>query len=222
MKDECAICGRVLSLYSLNRCSRCKKLYCRSCMTTNLWNEQRDLLCLNCARRIVSPKFHGSKYSPLRDYLWRRGKITTEVSLSFLEIEEIINGNLPLNALHNEQWWSNTDSTTQGYSWTNAGWRVQNVDLNKKTVTYRKLKKLELEKTPRRKTRTKSQQKPFAPVPVRPRRVKRPSKTRIAKTIARARNIERRKTAYRKIKLKPKSPYEKKTYKQGARPSSQD
>jgi hypothetical protein len=52
--------------------------------------------------------------------------------------------------------------------------------------------------------------------------MKRPSKTRIARTVARARNIERRRAAPWTIKLKPRSPYEKRMYKKEAKPNSQD
>ncbi len=224
MKDECALCGRVLSLYSLRRCLRCRKLYCRSCMTTNLWTEQRDLVCLNCARRIVSPKPRGSKYSPLREFLWRRGKYTTLVSLDFSRIEGIINDSLPLDALRNEGWWKDNASTSQGHSWISVGWRVSSVDCKNREVTFQKLGKIEAQPVSRGRSRTKSEKKPFTPVPVKPRRKREPSKTRISKAVARARNIERnrRATGSFKIKLKPKSAYEKRLYKSDAKPDAQD
>lgn len=193
-------------------------------MTTNLWNEQRDLVCLNCARRIVSPKSSGSKYSPLREFLWRRGKYTNLVSLDFSKIEAIINNNLPLDALRNERWWNNNSSTSQGYSWTSVGWRVSSVDLKSREVTFQKLGKIEIQSVSERKSRTKLEKKPFTPVPVRPRRKREPSKTRISKAVARARNIERNRRAADslKIKMKPKSAYEKRLYKPDSKPNSQD
>ncbi len=219
MKDECSLCGRVLSLYSLSRCSRCKKLYCRSCMTTNLWSEQRDLICLNCARRIVAPRRAGTKYSPLREYLWRRGQYTSLVTLTFPKIEGIINDNLPLGALRSEEWWSNK-TTGQGYAWTSTGWKVQNVDLRARRVTFKKIVKEGTSQMPRRRRKAKAP-KPFTPVPIKPRKIRKPSKTRIARALARARNVERKKavTQYG-IKLKSKSPYEKRLYKSEAKPTS--
>ena len=222
MKDECGICSRVLYLSSLRRCARCKKLYCRSCMTRNLWSEQRDLICLNCARRIVSPKRVGLKYRQLQEYLWRRGKFTSLVTLKFSKIEGIINNNLPFGALRNEGWWNNNESSSQGHSWTSAGWKVQSVDLKERTVTFKKEADKEMVQWSRvRKTRaTRKVKKPFTPVPVKPRRMKKPSKTRIAKVVARAKNIERRRTTTPpgKLKLKPRSPYEKRLYKREAKP----
>jgi hypothetical protein len=224
MKDECALCGRVLSLYSLRRCLRCGKLYCRSCMTTNLWSEQRDLVCLNCARRIVSPKLHGSKYSPLREFLWRQGRYTNLVSLDFSKIEGIINDSLPLDALCNEGWWRNTASTSQGYAWISVGWRVNSVDCKNREVAFQKLGKIETQPASRGRSRSKSERKPFTPIPVKPRRKREPSKTRISKAVARARNIERnrRSAGSIKIKLKPKSAYEKRLYKSDAKPDAHD
>jgi hypothetical protein len=220
MKDECSICGRVLSLYSLRRCPVCKKLYCRGCMTTNLWSEQRDLICLNCARRIVAPRRGGSKYSSLREYLWRRGKFTSIVTLDFHKVEGIISSDLPLGALRSEEWWSNSETSAQGYAWTSAGWKVQSLDLKERTVTFKKV--AEGASRPRRRRRVKAQ-KPFTPVPDKPRRMRVPSKTRIARAIARARNLERRSAAApHKIKLKPRPAYEKRLYKPEAKPTSQE
>ncbi|MFQ6068393.1 MAG: hypothetical protein ACE5KD_02505 [Candidatus Bathyarchaeia archaeon] len=192
-------------------------------MTVNLWNEQRDLICLNCARRIVAPRRTSSKYSPLREYLWRRGQFTSLVTLTFSKIEGIINNNLPFGALRSEEWWNNNEITSQGYAWTSAGWKVQSVDLKERTVTFRKL--ISEERSPmlrRRRRKTKTSQKAFIPVPIKPWKPKRPSKTRIARAVARARNVERRKAALYKIKLKPKYAYEKKLYKPEAKPSAQN
>ncbi len=222
MKDECGICGRVLYLSSLRRCSRCKKLHCRSCMTWNLWSEQRDLICLNCARRIVAPKRAGTKYSLLKDYLWRRGRFTSHITLTFSKIEGIINTDLPFGALRNERWWNNNESSPQGNSWTSAGWKVQSVDLKERIVTLKK--EIAVMNQPKRESRrgtSKKFQKPFTPVPVKPYRTRKPSKTRIAKVVARAKNIERRRaSAPIRIKLKPKSPYEKRLYKPEQKPKS--
>ena len=220
MKDECSICGRVLSLYSLRRCPRCKKLYCRGCMTTNLWSEQRDLICLHCARRIVTPRRGGSKYSALREYLWRRGTFTSIVTLNFHTIEGIINSDLPLGALQNEAWWNNSEASAQGYAWTSAGWKVQSLDMKERTVTFKKTVTAEEASRPRRRRRAKAQ-KPFTPVPDKPRRMRVPSKTRIARAIARAKNLERQATApLYKAKLKPRSAYEKRLYKPEVKPST--
>ncbi|UCB60597.1 MAG: hypothetical protein JSW72_00590 [Candidatus Bathyarchaeota archaeon] len=192
-------------------------------MTKNLWSEERDLLCLNCARRIVAPRRQTSKYGPLREYLWRRGTFANLITLSFSKIEGIINADLPFNALRNAKWWRNTEATTQGYAWTSVGWRAQNVNLEDRTVTFKK--QLEEGKAghmkKKRRRRTKTSQTPFTPVPVRIRRIRQPSKTRIAQALARAKNVERKKASKPyKTKLKPKSAYEKRIYDPEAKPTS--
>jgi len=172
----------------------------------------------------VAPRRTGSKYSPLREYLRRRGQFTNLVTLTFPKIEGIIKNDLPFGALRSENWWKNNETTSQGYAWTSAGWKVQSMDLKGRTVTFKKLVQEETAQAPRRKRRKiKKSQKPFTPVPVKPRRIRMPSKTRIAKAIARAKNVERRKASPQyKIKLKPKSAYEKRMYKLEAKPTSKD
>jgi hypothetical protein len=156
--------------------------------------------------------------------LWYRGKYTNLVTLTFSRIEGIISDNLPIGALRKEDWWHNNKTSSQGYAWTSVGWRVQRVDLKERTVTFKREVKGEPKQTSkRRRKRVTKTRKPFTPVPVKPRRIHTPSKTRIAKVIARARNIERRKaTAPYKARLKPKSTYEKKLYDPEAKPTAHD
>ena len=222
MKDECTICGRVLPLYTLRRCQICSKLHCRSCMTTNLWGEQRDLVCLHCARRIVSPRRVGSKYASLREYLWRRGQFTSVITVTFRVIEGIIQSDLPLGALRSEEWWNNSESSPQGYAWTNVGWKVQSIDLKGRTVTFKKEPINGAAQMQRRRRKTRAVEKPFTPVPEKPLRIRQPSKTRIARAVARAKNVERRMAApqYRG-KVKARRAYEKRLYKPEAKPTSQ-
>ena len=218
MKDECRLCGRVLSLYSLRRCTRCRKLYCRSCMTKNLWSEERDLICLNCARRIVAPRIHSSKFAPLKKYLTYRGRYTTSVTLSFSKIEGIIKDNLPINAIRSGEYWKNNPA------WTSSGWKASNIDLKERTVTFNRDTLISSPK--RKRKRTKENEKTFTPVPVKPRLIRKPSKTRIAQVVARSKNIEgRRATTTLKttrVKLKPISAFEKRHYDPKAKPTVQE
>lgn len=222
MKDECRLCKRVLPTYLLKRCQKCGKLYCRSCMTINLWSEQRDLICLNCARKLVSPPYVSSKYDPLKAFLCYKGRYSNLVTLAFSKIEGIINSDLPFGALRKENWWKNIDNTSQGHAWISGGWHVQNVDVKERIVTFKKISE-KLTGKPQKKMFSKQKKEAFIPVPVRTRKVRKPSKTKISKILARAKNIERRKKSLnRKIKMKPKSFYEKRMYKPDARPSHQD
>jgi len=223
MKEECGLCGRVLSYYSLRRCYRCKKLYCRSCMIADVTSEDRNLICLNCARRIVSPRKTGTKYAPLNSYLIRRAKYADQAALSFAKIEGIIGNNLPFGAIRNRSWWSNTQSSAQGHAWMNAGWRVHDVNLQERTVAFKKVesKAMETGKKPRR---TRKQTKPFTPPPVKVKIRLKPSKTRIALIQARLKNIERQRSSPRSYrgKLKPQLAHEKRLYKPEAKPTTED
>ena len=216
MKEDCSLCERTFSHYSLRRCYRCKKMYCRDCITYT-WDG--NLICLNCARRLVSPKIRGTKYSPLSRYLIRKAQYADHVTLPFAKIEEIIDDNLPFSATHHRHWWS-TQSSSQAQAWLGVKWEVHGVDLEHETVTFRReglVKKRTRRK--RRKAASAFMDKTFRPT--RPRRLQEPSKTRIARAQARLANVERRRSSMRQYrgKFKPKSAYEKRLYKPDAKPS---
>lgn len=218
LKDECSLCKRILSSSILRRCFRCGKLYCFDC---TMFTKEGEIVCLNCARRMVSPKKLGTKYSPLSRYLLRRGQFTDRVVLPFAEIEGIIGDNMPLTASRNSEWWSNTRFSAQGRSWIDIGWNVESVDFNNRTVTLTRVAKPEIKQ--RKKAKEKKQTEFFLQ-PLRHTRRKRPtlpSKTKIALAQARLRNVERRKLAsqlHRGGKVS-KSVYEKRLFKPEAKPS---
>jgi len=218
LKDECALCKRVVSSSYLRRCLRCGKLYCFDCST---FTPEGYVICLNCARREVSPRKLGTKYSPLSRYLLRRGMFTGRVVLSIAEIEGIIGNNLPLGATRDSEWWRNTRFTAQGRAWMDVGWNVESVDINIRTVTFIRVERLESK--PRKKTRIRKKTE-FYKRPLRfakHKKPKLPSKTRIAQAQARLRNIERQRMMSQQYPSKPptKSAYEKRLFKPEAKPS---
>jgi len=223
MREECSLCGEVFSYYQLRRCHRCGKLYCGNCVMFT-WNKNmlRNVpVCLNCARRFVSPKKPGTKYSPLSEYLARRARYGDFASLTFAKIESIIGANLPSSASQNTQWWNNAASRTQAQAWMNVGWRVHAVNLNDRTVSFKRIASPKKETRKKRRKRTsKSAAKKFQPPRLQPFRRRRPSKTRVAKAWARLKNVERRKMSMRRYrgKFKPKPAFEKKLYKPEAKP----
>jgi len=211
IKEECSLCGKVLPYYSLRRCFRCKRLYCSTCIE---YMEDGTIVCLNCARRMVSPRRLGTKYSPLSRYLTRRARYTDMVTVSFHEIEGIIGSSLPLSAFQNAEWWKNNRAGAHRQAWLDVGWHVENVNIEKRIVSFRREKgilRTEKKQTKRRRKQKKLQK----PLPkAKPRKRRKPSKTKMAKMIARLKNIERQKTApkiYPGKKLS--SPYEKRLYK---------
>ena len=213
-KEECSICRRVMPYYSLRRCFRCKKLVCKSCITEDLV-EKRYLVCLNCARRYVSPRGYTGKYTALTFYLSRKAQWTPQVRLPFSRIEGIIGNNLPVSA-HNMEWWDNTKNTSQGKAWLSVGWKVKEVDLKGKTVVFTRPDVVKPEKKRKRKRLSSKVALPE----YKPRKIKKPSLTRIAKAQARLQNVARRKASMRRYRgrFKPKSAYEKRLYKPDEKP----
>ena len=170
------------------------------------------MLCLNCARRVVSPRVT-SKYEGLTKHLKFRAAFTSMVKLTFARIDGLIGSNLPIEAYRNEGWWSNAASSAHAKGWLDSGWEVQEVNLKDGSVVFKKVR--ELPRAPRGRRRTSSLEitKPFTPVPVRPLRSKVPSKTKVSKLYARILNLERqRNVGYGKKGFKPKSRYERKLF----------
>jgi hypothetical protein len=169
-------------------------------------------LCLNCARRIVSPKVV-SKYDGLKGHLKFRAAFTNIVKLSFARIDGLIGTNLPMEAYRNQSWWSNSPSSAHSRGWIDAGWEVQEVNLAEGFVVFKKVR--ELPRVRGRKGKSIAEiSKPFTPVLVHPLKPKAPSKTKVSKLYARILNLERqRNSGYSYAKgFKPRSRYEKKLF----------
>ena len=214
VKDECGICQRVLRVSYMRRCARCKKLFCRDCMVPDVaTGDPTAMLCLNCAKRVVSPRSR-SKYSGLTGHLKFRGSFTSVVKLSFARIDGLIGSNLPMAAYREEAWWSNSASSVHAKAWLDAGWEVQEVNLKEGFVVFKKVREVRFKKRAKNKI-----DKPFKPVRVRSRR-KPPSKTKVSQLYARIKNLERQRAeGQRNIRgLKPRRHHEKKLYKPDEKP----
>ena len=176
------------------------------------------MLCLHCARRVVSPRIV-SKYDGLTRHLKFRAAFTNVVKLTFARIDGLIGTNLPMEAYRDESWWSNSPSTAHAKSWLNAGWEIQGLNLKEGIITFKKVREMPRGRGRRRK-RSNEISKPFTPVPVRPLKSKIPSKTKASKLYARILNLERQRNAtvgYVRG-LKPRSQHEKKLFKSDKKP----
>jgi len=220
MKEECSLCGGIFSYYSLVRCPRCGRLYCRNCVIFS-WDKNvlRHIpMCLNCARRIVSPKSAtrvGTKYSPLGIYLAQRQQSINYATLTFAEIERIIEDSLPPSAIQHHHWWSNAGSHIQAQAWLKVGWIVHNVNLSDRTVVFKRVRKPEIRRGRKRGKDTRALAgKPFRPPKPQAFRRRLPSKTRVAMALARLKNVERRKLSMKRYrgKFKPRPAFEKRLY----------
>ena len=80
----------------------------------------------------------GSKYYPLFEHLQKCHE--EETTLTFREVEAIIENSLPASAFNRKNWWSNrdSDSALQAKAWVSAGYHIESVDLTQKTVIFRK------------------------------------------------------------------------------------
>jgi hypothetical protein len=76
------------------------------------------------------------KYRPLEHYLRDLPANQREVTLSFEQIERILNDKLPPSAYQYQAWWANqrTGTHVEAYAWMNAGWKVETVNLSEKWV----------------------------------------------------------------------------------------
>lgn len=78
------------------------------------------------------------KYTPLENYLHDLPQIQKEVTLTFEQIEGIINDKLPASAYEYQAWWANEKDPHQPekLAYMNAGWRVDTVNLQEKWVSF--------------------------------------------------------------------------------------
>ncbi len=175
------------------------------------------LLCLNCARRVVSPRTV-SKYDGLTRHLKFRGSFTSIVKLTFARIDGLIGSNLPMEAYRNEDWWSNSATSAHSKGWLDAGWEVQEVNLKEGSVVFKKVR--ELPRMRGRQKRSSEITKPFTPVPVRPLKPNMPSKTKVSKLYARILTLERqRNQGYMQGRgLKQQSQYQKRLFRSKQKP----
>ena len=77
-----------------------------------------------------------SKYALLEQYLRELPANEREVTLSFEQIERILNDKLPASAYEDRRWWDHETEANHvtKRSWAKAGWKVESLDVNKKWV----------------------------------------------------------------------------------------
>jgi len=229
MREECKLCGRIMPYYSLKQCYKCRQLYCKNCILTGRdatpLLQEGNTICLNCARKLVAPKTPANKFDLLRNYLTRRASFTGKITLTFAKVEGIISDNLPFAAIRDENWWTNKNSA-HARAWLNAGWKVENINLKDRNITFARIPGFKMETAKRQRKRkedTAAWAMKLAQM-AKPRTIKQPSLTKIAKVQARLKNIEQRQSAIRSFrgKFKQRPAHEKRLFKPEAKPSTQD
>jgi len=78
------------------------------------------------------------KYIPFEKYLLELPKSQRDVTLRFEEIEGILNGTLPASAYEDRRWWDHEKEGNHinARAWTNAGWKVDSLDVNNQWVKF--------------------------------------------------------------------------------------
>jgi len=190
----CALCEETYPRSALYKCRICGMIYCGNCIII----ENNSVVCLRCAVKRVSPKAPRSKYANLSVMLSRRARFSGEIKLSFAEIEGIIGDKLPKSAYEDKGWWSNIRGRTQSEAWLNVGWRVKEVNLEEKTVTFiREIQPADNTSTQRKTRDRKTKSTEFKLLALKARsqigRKRKISKTKLAILQARLKNIERAK-----------------------------
>jgi len=74
------------------------------------------------------------KYTPLEHYLRDLSFTQKEVTISFEQIERILNDKLPPSAYQYQAWWANEKKPhhPEKIAIKNAGWKVDTIEFNKK------------------------------------------------------------------------------------------
>jgi DNA-directed RNA polymerase subunit RPC12/RpoP len=79
-----------------------------------------------------------ARYNPLRDYLasYRAAKL----NLTFGYIESILKFELETAAYTFKSWWGNSRENPQALAWLEAGWEVEDVDLQREGIVFKRVK----------------------------------------------------------------------------------
>ena len=79
-----------------------------------------------------------AKYDPLKEYLLSLPKDKYEITLSFEQVEKIIEEEMPHSAYVHRAWWSNEENGVHvvAHAWMDAGWRVDPVNQKEHWVRF--------------------------------------------------------------------------------------
>lgn len=81
-----------------------------------------------------------SRYTPLALYLQKQPIATESLVLSFGQVEEILDDQLPRFARQHRSWWANDSvSHNQSQQWLDAGWRVSSVNMSEARVQFTRI-----------------------------------------------------------------------------------
>lgn len=79
-----------------------------------------------------------ARYNPLRDYLATYR--AAQLNMTFEHIEHIIEAKLETAAYTFKSWWENDRENPQAIAWLEAGWEVEDVDMQRRGVVFKRVK----------------------------------------------------------------------------------
>jgi hypothetical protein len=80
------------------------------------------------------------RYTRLADWLMKRPDSVTDVTVTFDQIEVVIESPLPKSAFAHRSWWANDSvSHPQSVNWLEVGWRVSSLSLTNRVVTFSRI-----------------------------------------------------------------------------------
>ena len=79
-----------------------------------------------------------ARYNPLRDYL--ASYRASQLNLTFGYIESILKFELETAAYTFKSWWENDRKNPQAMAWLEAGWEVEDVDLQREGVVFKRVR----------------------------------------------------------------------------------
>jgi DNA-directed RNA polymerase subunit RPC12/RpoP len=79
-----------------------------------------------------------ARFNPLRDYL--ASYRASQLNLTFGYIESIVKFELETAAYTFKSWWENDRKNPQAMAWLEAGWEVEDVDMQREGVVFKRVK----------------------------------------------------------------------------------
>ena len=76
------------------------------------------------------------KYYNLAKFLNSLPKRQNEITITFEEVEMLIDNKLPSSARKYASWWANDPTHSQAKYWLDAGWETRDVDIENQEVTF--------------------------------------------------------------------------------------
>ena len=111
----------------------------------------RELILLQTLRSVPGGQRYQSTFGGCGRGGWRRFIITSlenylrvlsknrsTVTLTFEQVEVILNAKLPSSAYEDRRWWEHEKegNHVNKRSWVNAGWKIESLDVNQKRVKF--------------------------------------------------------------------------------------